>query len=63
MEDVQQAPPPPEPPWVHFAAVALEIGIFARFIIHGDGLGIVLCGLYLWWSASWSLVLRFVRGE
>ena len=48
---------------LHFFAVVLEVAIVSRLLAHGDAAGIGLCMLYVWWSATWSMVLRLVKGE
>lgn len=63
MNDAALPPPPPPIPLMHWAAVALELGILTRFVVLQDGAGVALWALYLYWSATWSLVARVIRGD
>jgi hypothetical protein len=47
-------PPPPEPKWSLWCAVGLECAMVMTFLAHGSILGLVLCALYAWFSASWA---------
>lgn len=56
-------PPPPPIPILHFVACSIEIAILSRFVMLHDSAGVALWLLYLWWSATWSLVARVIRGD
>lgn len=49
--------------WVHFFAVVLEVGIISRLLAHADAVGLGLCIVYAWWSATLSMVLRLAKGK
>lgn len=46
------------PSWAHLGAVALELGIVGSVIRSHSWVGLLLCCLYAWYSATWALLFR-----
>ncbi len=55
-EDRPKTPKPPRPG--HLLAAALEISIGVTLTVHHSVVGLLLCGGYAWFSATWSLFAR-----
>jgi len=55
-EALRRTTPPKGPRLSAWLAMAIEWGIVFTFFANGSLLGLVLCGAYAWFSASWAIL-------
>lgn len=56
-EAVRRTSEPPKGPRLGaWLAMAIELGIVLTFFANSSGIGLLLCGAYAWFSATWSIL-------